>query len=149
MTTLLQELNNFLFEYKRDITEKKLGDKLEKVASEDGSTLAKALDILEKIDPTKNKQYVEWLCRQYIQQKFRLEDKNRVIEVLTRFEKIKNRLEQKDINRYNFHELQSLMDKHFEEVVLDVDAKTVKGAKVLYNGPLGQLSIPSTKAAAR
>ena len=148
MTTLLQELNNFLFEYKRDITEKKLGDKLEKVASEDGSTLAKALDILEKIDPTKNKQYVEWLCRQYIQQKFRLEDKNRVIEVLTRFEKIKNRLEQKDINRYNFHELQSLMDKHFEEVVLDVDAKTVKGAKVLYNGPLGQLSIPSTKAAA-
>jgi len=147
MKNLIQELHSLLFEYKRDVTEKILGSKIEKAASEDGTTLAKVLDTLEQADPSKNKQYVEWLCKQYIQKLFKLEDINRANETLLRFDKIKNKLEQKDINKYTFHQLESLMDKHFDDVVLDVDAKDVEGAKIVYNGPLGQLTIPSTRKA--
>ena len=149
MTTLLQELSSILLEYKREITEKSLGSKLSSAGdADDGSSLAKVLDTLEEADPTKNKQYVEWMCRQYIQGKFKLEDHLRVKEVLVRFEKIKNKLDQRDVNKYNFHELQNLMDEHFEDVKLnDVDAKAVKGAKILYDGPHGQLAIPTNKKA--
>lgn len=145
----IEQEAGFLLEYKREITEKVLGAKLEQAGKADGErSLANVLDGLEQADPSATKQYVEWLCRQYIKQLFRLEDSSRVREVLERFEKIKNKLAQKDINKYTFHSLQDLMDEHFEKVVLtNVNAKDVKDAKVLYDGPLGQLTVPGSKKA--
>ena len=77
---------SLLMEYKRDITIQKIGDKLVQVGKRDGDNSAEAiLDILEKIDPTKNKQFVQWLANQYMKRQFRLEDANRVKEVLNKF----------------------------------------------------------------
>lgn len=100
------------------------------------------------MDPTKNKQYVEWLCRQYINGMFRLEDRPRVIDELTKFEKIKPRLPQRDINRYTFRTLSDEMDKQYSvELKSNDDDSDVKDAKILYKGPLGQLAVPLTKEA--
>ena len=95
-----------LFEYKRDITIQKLGDKLASAGKKDGNNkLERIIDVLEQIDPTRNKQYVEWLSKQYIKGQFRLEDYPRINELLINFEKVKSRLQQKDINRYDLYSL--------------------------------------------
>ena len=139
----------FLFEYKRDITEKNFGSKIQPFADRDHTTVKHVLDTFEDCDPTKNKEYVQWLVQKYLKNEFRIEDAPRIKEVLDRFVKIKNKLQQKDINRYSFHSLEAEMDKHFEhDAKIDIDAASVKGAKILYNGPLGQLSSPTTKKAA-
>ena len=90
----LTEFIIYLTEYKRDITKQKLGDKLTLAAKNDNNQdIETILSTLESIDPTKNKQYVEWLSRQYINKQFRLEDAGRVKDVLTNFENIKRRLQ--------------------------------------------------------
>ena len=105
-----------LLEYQRSITELKLGDKLVAAAQRDRKQpLGVILNTLEKIDPTNHKQYVEWLCRQYIAGTFRLEDANRVNTTLARFEQVKRRLpqQQRDINKFTFYTLDELIDQHF------------------------------------
>ena len=158
--------HEFLLEYKRDITKQKLGDKLLLAAKKDrNQNIDVVLSTLEQIDPTRNKQYTEWLCKQYINNQFRLEDANRVSDVLQKFESIKSRLQQKDINRYTFYSLDELMDKEYN-VNLNTDTNkdnkdnkdtnkdtntdtfpVVPNSKVLYSGPLGQLAIPETEEA--
>jgi hypothetical protein len=141
-------LEFILLEYKRDITIKKIGDKLAAAGQRDRNQTADAiLEVLEQIDPTKNKQYVQWLANQYIKRQFRLEDASRIRDVLIRFEKSKSRLEQKDINRYDFHSLDDAMDKVFNVELTADDDENVEDAKILYKGPLGQLSVPLTQEA--
>ena len=157
----LFEFSTHLFEYKRDITINKLGDKLVARATSDRKQpIEEILDVLEKIDPTKNKQYTEWLATQYIKNQFRLEDYPRVADVLVKFENAKSRLQQKDINKYTFQSLENEMDKVYNtELASTTDREhtaksdntstfpVVPDTEVLYNGPLGQLSIPKTEAA--
>lgn len=153
MTTL----RTFLLEYKRDITEKNLGDKLVQAArdkNDSSEDLKTILDTIEKCDPTKNKQYVEWLCRQYIKEQFRLEDVERVKDVLEKFNTVKNRMpgDQRDIGKYDFRKLEDKVDELYNANV-DVDGKEdlksdIPGLKVLYKGPLGMLAIPTTYEAA-
>jgi hypothetical protein len=145
----LTEFIIYLTEYKRDITKQKLGDKLIQAAKSDqNQDIETILNILESIDPTKNKQYVEWLSRQYINKQFRLEDANRVKDVLINFENIKRRLQQRDINRYTFHSLEDMIDKEMNvELKTDTDNLNIPNVKVLYNGPLGTLAIPETEEA--
>ena len=140
-----------LVEYKRDITQQKLGDRLVAAAKRDrNQDIDTILASLENTDPTKNKQYVQWLANQYIKNQFRLEDSPRVKEVLVNFDRLKPRIEQKDINKYDFYSLDRVVDQ-----ILDVklDAKDtaappdVPDVKVLYKGPLGYLAIPETKEA--
>ena len=104
-----------LLEYKRDITAKKLGVQLLAIAKTNGEnySLDQILEIIENIDPTRNKQYVLWLCNQYLKRQFRLEDYPRIHETLTHFEQVKSRLPIKDINQYTFHSLEDAMDKAF------------------------------------
>lgn len=143
----LFEIFQVLVEYKRDITQQKLGDRLVQAAQRDRKQdIDTILTSLESMDPTKNKQYVEWLCRQYIKGMFRLEDRPHVIDTLTKFEQIKPRLPQRDINRYTFHNLSDEMDKQYK-VELSTDDDNVKDAKILYKGPLGQLSVPLSQEA--
>jgi hypothetical protein len=147
-----------LLEYKRDITITKLGGQLVTAASRDqNQDIDTIIAALEQMDPTKNKQYVEWLARQYIRGQFRLEDYPRVNDVLVNFEKIKNKLTQRDINQYTFRLLEEVIDKEFnvelttrlptdEDNPVETD---VPGAKNLYNGPLGKLDVPMTEEAAK
>lgn len=101
---LYEIFSSVLFEYKREITQQKLGDRLVRAALRDRSqNIDTILSTLEEIDPTKNKQYVIWLANQYIKNQFRLEDAARVRKVLLDFEKLKPRLPQRDINRFDFY----------------------------------------------
>jgi hypothetical protein len=140
-----------LLEYKRDITITKLGDKLVNAATRDQQQdIDTIISALEQMDPTTNKQYVEWLARQYIKQQFRLEDYPRVNDVLVKFEQIKNKLAQKDINQYTFRSLEEVIDKEFNvELKDEVDDTDVPGVKNLYKGSLGRLDVPMTKEAAK
>jgi hypothetical protein len=144
----------FLFEYKRDITAQQLGPKLLQSGKREGITdVDKVLAALEEIDPTPNKQYMVWLANQYIANKFRLEDSARIQELLTNFGTIKSRLPEKDIGKYDLHSLEDTIDKAIDSELGSSDAveagtfPVVSDSEILYNGPLGQLSIPKTKKA--
>jgi hypothetical protein len=60
---------------------------------------------LEQADPTKNKQYLVWIAKQYVEKKFRLEDASRLKNDLAKFDKVKNTLENKDIMKYSLDDL--------------------------------------------
>ena len=111
---------------------------------------------LEKMDPTKNLQYVPWLAKQLINEQFKFEDTARVRTVLENFDKLKPRLEQRDINQFNFYDLDEAIDRVLKPKIGIKEAKkqegtfpVVAGSDVLYNGPFGQLAIPRTAAAAK
>ena len=146
-----------LLEYDRSKTAETLGPKLIQANQRDRKAeLEKILEVLEACDPTRNKQYMMWIARQYIAGAFRLEDQPSVFDTLTTFESVKRRLTQRDINQYTLNSLRVAMRAATEVGDLGTDqAKTnatgglpvIEGSTVLYNGPLGQLSIPKTKSA--
>ena len=149
------KISELLLEYRRDVTRQKLAKELDAIAKAERTTPEDVLVQVEQIDPTKNKQYVLWLVKQLVKRQFRLEDAHRVTELLTNFISVKNRLplDQRDIGRFDFYKLDDLIDKTMN-VELEKDTATsnstfpvVPGSKVLYNGPLGQLSIPETEEA--
>lgn len=134
-----------LFEYKREITLQKLGDRLLQAAQQDQKQSAEQVILsLENIDPTTNKQYVLWLANQYIKGQFKVNDASTVNQLLVDFEKLKPRLPVRDINRFDYNSLTSSI----EEILLpDSNSKSpteIPGAEVLYQGPLGQLTRPLT-----
>ena len=150
----------FIVEYKRDETAKRLGSKLVKV--EPGHTdVNEILARLEAMDPTDNKKYTQWIAQQYINKvdghlQFRLEDAPQVRQTLERFEQIKRNLSQKDIGQYTYYALEDTVDSAFEVELQEPDQKpqtpqqtyeVPEDADVLYNGPLGLLTIPRTREA--
>jgi len=144
----------FLLEYKRYVTAQQLGPKLAQAGEREGITdVDKILAALEAMDPTTNKQYMVWLANQYIAQKFRLGDQPRIIDALTNFQTIKSRLPEKDIGKYDLHSLEDTIDRALGSELGSAEALSsgtfpvVPDSKVLYNAPLGQLSIPKTKKA--
>lgn len=151
-----------LLEYKRDITLAKYGDRLRKVAqSTMGPGIKQEVALigeLEKMDPTKNKMYTVWLVKEFINFRFRLEDFNRVRDILTQFHELKPRLpvEQRDINRFKtYHELQRLVTQvnnveFFKDQKKDLPIKGLNPSEyeLLYNGPHGTLVSPATEGAA-
>ena len=144
----------FLIEYKRDITAQKLGSRLTAAGKREGVTdVDKILSALEEMDPTPNKQYMIWLANQYISEKFRLEDSPRIKEALTKFSQYKSRLPEKDIGRYDLHNLEDTIDRiegaelGSKEALTTGTFPVVPDSEVLYNGPFGQLSIPETEEA--
>lgn len=151
-------LSEILLEYNQSITIQKYGDRLLNAAKKDNQKdINIILSALETIDPTKNKQYVEWLIRNYINNKFRIEDGSRITDVLINFNSIKSRLsiEQRDINKFDIHALENIVDNVMNPELNKKDDLTksngtfpvIPNSKVLYNGPLGQLAIPETEEA--
>ena len=97
-----------LREYNRDITLQRMSNQLKAAAARDrNQTPEQVLATLEEIDPTRSKQYVMWLVREYAKHRFKLEDKPRLHTLLKNFEQVKSRIEQKDINRYTLPELEN------------------------------------------
>ena len=62
-----------------------------------------------------NGKYLHWIVREYVNGYFLAEDVSQVKEVLEQFHKRKQQLNQKDINQYNFQELEDLMDSMKEQ----------------------------------
>jgi hypothetical protein len=141
---------------KREITVEKFKHRFEKVMFQTKLDVVDIVIALEKMDPTKNLQYVPWLAKQLINEQFKLEDTVRVKTVLEDFDKLKPRLEQRDINQYRYHELAKVIDDIVKPKIGEKEAKKYAGtfpviadSKVLYNGPYGQLAIPKTAKAAK
>lgn len=164
---LHQLFSGVLLEYRRDITARKLGDRLLTAARRDHNFNARVLsgglgdadsieiilDLIEKMDPSPKKKYVLWLAHQYIAGAFLLEDRARVLGVMERYVRFlpqfKRLGKNPDLNSYGFHDLEALLDElsgtDLADGGLDTDRRDVK---VLYDGPLGTLAIPLTQAAA-
>ena len=141
---------------KREITVEKFKSKFTDVIRHTKMEVVDIVIALEKMDPTKNLQYVPWLAKQLINEQFKFEDTLRVRTVLENFEKLKPRLEQRDINQFNFYDLDEAIDRVLKPKIGIKEAKqqqgtfpVVAGSDVLYNGPFGQLAIPRTAAAAK
>ena len=112
---------------KRDITVEKFKHRFEKVMFQTKLDVVDIVIALEKMDPTKNLQYVPWLAKQLINAQFRLEDTARVKTVLENFDKLKPRLQQRDINQYRYSELAKVIDDIIQPVIGEKEAKKYTG----------------------
>jgi hypothetical protein len=114
------------------------------------------LSQFESADPTKNKQYTQWIIGRYIKRDFLIEDLEVVHRYLEKFiEAIRQKLVQnRDLNSYTLGSLKKLIREIYSGKT-DSDDKDdalypiIPGTQVLYNGPLGQFVIPKTLAASQ
>jgi mannose-6-phosphate isomerase-like protein (cupin superfamily) len=88
------------------------------------------------------------------QSSFKLEDADQIRDALERFESIKPQLpsNERDIGRYkNFYRFEDFIDDAYDEnyVPPETDNETLKrkDVEVLYNGPLGTVTIPKSHEA--
>ena len=148
-------ITELLLEYDRAITLQKFSSAITPAATQEKLTAEQAIEALEQMDPTPNKQYVPWLAKQFIAKQFRIEEANRVKELLTNFVKLKPRLpaEQRDLGRFDFNKLSEIVNSTMNPEVGSTATSdagifpVVPNSEVLYNGPYGQLSIPKTEKA--
>jgi len=108
----------------------------------------------EESDPTKNKQYVQWIVRQFVKQGLKFEDISKLKDHLETFVSTKGQHKRlkinSDVNQYNWQTLADTARKLGDTEIAEpdeADATKVSGAKILYDGPLGTLSVPQTQAA--
>lgn len=156
-----------LLEYSREVTISRLGKRFRPAMEADGAFMRKvatlepqqqveaAIAHLETMDPTPAKKYMIWLVAQYQGQKFRMEDGRRVLDTLTKFVEWLPRLPKLNVDTnlgsYDFHSLAAKMRELSGTNVkadLSSDVKLdPKTYRVLYNGPLGTLTVPLTRNA--
>jgi len=106
-------------------------------------------------DPTQNKEYAQWIFKQFLSENVTLEDLYKVHDDLVVFHQYKHLIRQKDINKYEspvevWSVIKPIVDQtlkskkqvkktEIEEIRKDID--------VLYNGPEGKIYIPKTEEA--
>jgi len=141
---------------KREITVEKFKNKFTNVVRHTRLEVVDIVIALEKMDPTKNLQYVPWLAKQLINEQFKFEDTKRVKTILEHFETLKPRLAKRDINQFSFYELDETIEQVLNPKIGIKEAKKQEGtfpvvadSDVLYNGPFGQLAIPKTAQASK
>lgn len=135
-----------LLEYDQSKTLAAYGAKL----SQDPNQARAILANIEAIDPTRNKQYVVWLVKQHLASQPVLDNAAEVTKLLTNFERLKPRLDQKDINQYSLEQLSAAITAVLNpKLGVDTQGKyeVPDGATVLYNGPLGLLTKPTSHRA--
>jgi len=168
------KIGEILLEYRRDKTAASLGDKIVDALARDPGLRFQDdepeeivqmkerfktdikfqtyfLNKLEQGDPTSNKQYTQWIIRQYIAGKIRrLEDvRSTVRDMLERYEYAKSRnklpAEYRDINRLDVAALHDLT----KNIVLadPAAAKTKQNAKEIYNDSEFRVIEPLDQAA--
>lgn len=160
----------FLVEYRRDVTQQRLGqavyakmmkdrtvqdifgdDPLELI--DHNEVLGFGLDRFESADPTANKQYVPWIARTYAKDPtFSMEDVlGQVAAYLEKFHTLNQRKKlpspRNDINRYSsFADFMSVMDEYEDPTA---QALTDKGqAKAVYEDENVRVIEPENQAAA-
>lgn len=93
-----------------------------------------------KADPSTNKQHTQWVVGQYRKGIVRQEDHPRIKETLQNFDKHRQRLVDKDINRYKtIGDLETALEPHIEANVVSKkqEKRDIKetGATQIYNSP--------------
>jgi hypothetical protein len=148
-----------LLEYDRSKTVASLGGAIEQRAQTDTylksqkvNPVDAVLQQAEEADPTANKQYVVWIVRQYVKNGLKYEDIYKLKDDLETFVKTKGQHKRlginSDIGQYNWKTLTDVAAKLSNTELSTGDPSgDVKDAKILYNGPLGILSIPETREA--
>ena len=151
-----------LLEYDRSKTLANFTGKIQARSKTDSSlreTDPEAIIIMiEEIDPTTNKQFVQWILRQWLSGSLRLlaEDGYRILNALEIFYNKKTQIRRAgrdvDINKYNADTLQDLTDQFQDaqsgkEVKQDELEKAKKESEILYDGDLGKLIVPKTEYA--
>ena len=147
------KLIQLLLEYNRDATLKNWGNKLSQANEKDSHKLSPE-EILSKIelsDPSINKQFVQWIVRQYVSGVLKIEDLYKVKNPLIIFQQYKKRLpqEKRDINKLSLFDLYDI-ESSISNASLQQPSESEDfgpDVKVLYNGPLGWLAIPQTEEA--
>ena len=153
-------LENTLLEYSRSRTVANFAQAIASRAATDTYLKSQAVDPVEAVvsaaeaaDPTANRQYVTWIIRQYTKHNLKYEDIYKLAADLAVFLKTRGQHKRlgvnSDINQYNWQSLARVADQLGSTELAEptADAGTVEDAAVLYNGPLGILSIPRTEAA--
>ena len=117
-----------------------VGDSFKQCLNDKNSYLKSGIDELLKADPKKGK-FIQAIIRWYVNQEFKLEDVHRLNEDLTFFNRVKNKIENKDLLTYDT--LKSVYDairpfqenennsKSNKELMREAKA----GAKKLYQEP--------------
>lgn len=109
----LRQIFQHLLEARSDYILNVQGNKLAAQAKEkEGKDLEpkEVVDTLLQADPSRNQQYIQWIVNQYLSGSFRLEDVSRIKNELTTFEKVKNRLPNKDLNSYTLSSLYDALE---------------------------------------
>ena len=132
----------FLVEYNRQITVNKFRDRiLARGETDDPEALIK---LFEDIDPTQNKQYVQWMTQRYSAGEFSIKDLVKLKNALYKFEYAKHlnlNLLEPDLGRYKYSKLIETIDELFPN---DAAFPVIPGTKILWNGPNGQFVSPQT-----
>lgn len=149
-----------LLEYDRSKTVASLGAAIQKRAESDAYLKSKGTDPVETVlaqaeetDPTANKQYVIWILQQFIKRSLKYEDIYKLQADLEVFVKTKGQHKRlgvnSDINQYDWRSLASTAAKLSDTNIASAEPNTttIKDVNVLYNGPLGILSVPNTREA--
>ncbi len=131
------------------------GQQLIKVAEKENMPLPEVVNALMAMDPTPNHQYLLWLARERVRERFLLEDSERVKEALSQYHNIKPRLPValRNVHDLTLHGLEKLVDDVLQrgpvasaglsQAGMDT-FPVVEDSQILYNGPLGQLAVPLT-----
>lgn len=149
------KLIELLLEYDRNATIATYGKKLDTVNSTNNLTvpIETLMDKFEQTDPSINKQYVQWLCKQYIAGAFKLNNIYWIGRLLSNFQNVKNRLpiEKRNIDKLTVSDL--------EQINIDVQHPRMKNhdpvssfgsdVHVWYNGLWGYLITPLNQQAAQ
>lgn len=153
-----------LLEYNRSKTEQALGNAIIKASQRDSYLLSQNLlepqlidaviNSAEEADPTANKQYVVWIVKQFTKKGMKFEDMYKLHDDLETFVTTKGQHKRlginSDINQYDWRSIVDVAKKLSSTELADTGeevAPSIPDVKVLYNGPLGILSIPKTEAA--
>lgn len=150
-----------LLENKADYITRHQGDKIEQRASRELGQQVGADQIVTKLaaaDPTgDHHKYLQWITNQYINGHFKLEDVGRIRSELTEFERVKSKLDKRDINQYKdlpslyvalkpFEDVEVVSnrgaDRMFEQRLYDT-----KQIVVISSGPTKILEVHSIDAA--
>lgn len=121
--------------------------------SQDGDPVDTVIAAAEEADPTQNQQYVTWILRQYIKNQLKFEDIYKLKDDLETFVSTKGQHKRlgvnSDIGQYNWRSLADVAKKLSSTDIgtAEPDTTTIKDVNVLYNGPLGILSVPNTREA--
>ena len=157
----------FLIEYRRDVTKQNYGAMLLKAANndptyrrysmmhkdDDNLKVEGLLELFEKSDPTRNKQYVQWIIRTYIKENgsFFIEDVMSTLhDYLKKFYELTLRRRipspRNDINKYqSFGDFLSVVDEYEDVLPQQID----KGNAIqLYDDAVLRAIIPNDRQAA-
>lgn len=137
----------FLVEYNRQITVNKFRDRiLARGETDDPEGLVK---LFEDIDPTQNKQYVQWMTQRYSAGEFGIDNLLELKNALYKFEYAKHlnlNLLEPDLGRYKYSKLIETINELFPN---DGAFPVIPGTRILYNGPDGQFVSPKTVEASQ